>query len=137
MKSFLEAFESEKQQPSPTRSEDSLNVPVSLLDFIETFVRSEHAPLFINDEMIENLALGIKYRDSLGNQKYGTSLMSRNGRDFSRDFYEEILDAFQYGQGLYVEGKIEQQHVYFAYILAHFMNFLYSKHAQDQFYRKK
>ena len=52
-----EAFESEKQQPSPTRSEDSLNVPVSLIDFIETFVRSEHAPLFINDEMIENLAL--------------------------------------------------------------------------------
>lgn len=38
----------------------------------------------------------IEFRKEQGNLKYGTPLMTHNGRDALRDLYEELLDALLY-----------------------------------------
>lgn len=51
-------------------------------------------------------------REELGRVRYGTSLQPHNGRDMTRDAYEEHLDAVAYWRGAAEEGVDGARHMY-------------------------
>lgn len=136
MKNVLEAISDKKPQPDPSFSTESKDIPDMMYGFLENFLSSEHNSV-LSQEEFENLCLAIKTRSLLGLERYNTTLKSHNGRDFSRDFCEEIVDAMQYAQGLFAEGKISAWHVQTAVLLAQFINFLHEKQLVSEFYGKK
>lgn len=48
------------------------------------------------EKVIEHVLEDIKARDTMGREKYGTSLMTHNGRDALWDAYQEALDLVMY-----------------------------------------
>ena len=51
----------------------------------------------------------LKERIQFGKDKYGTTLMTHNGRDAFQDFLEEMLDGVQYISQCVLEGQIVQE----------------------------
>jgi len=74
-------------EPAPVKNEKSQSICDSLLKKTSS-------------DVVKHL---IKERRKFGIKKYGTELMSHNGRDMKKDLLEEILDALVYCEGVIIE----------------------------------
>jgi hypothetical protein len=54
----------------------------------------------------EDIANDIETRAQFGEKKYGTRLLTNNGRDVILDLYQELLDALMYSKQAELEGKL-------------------------------
>lgn len=82
-------------QPLPTEGK----IVVQDMLHIAAFRLSRYAPI-VDD---------IKARGEIGKQKYGTYLMTHNGRDADIDLYQELCDAIAYNTQGVLEEKDEEE----------------------------
>lgn len=72
-------------------------------------------PVNVNEKLVSlceassfpYFAQRLRDRDAVGRERYGTSLMTENGRDAFLDAEEELLDLSQYTYQMILEGNIE------------------------------
>lgn len=76
-------------QPAPTRERASAPVLPDVIHDAE-LLGSDQLSAAVRADLIERADAGVK--------KYGTPLMTHNGRDALWDFYQEMLDAIMYAR---------------------------------------
>lgn len=85
-------------QPTPTKEERSVLVYPEVIKWLNTQKHSSQEDInFVKDF--------ITSRHRFGKEKYGTGLMSFNGRDCVLDVKEELGDCLQYLHQLKLENK--------------------------------
>ena len=86
------------EQPRPTTSAQSRAVlPCALI----TCAQSHYSAA-------RSLCDALAARADLGVARYGTPLLTHNGRDAIRDLREELLDAIMYATQAHLEGRITE-----------------------------
>jgi len=90
------------RQPSSRVTQEMLNDPAYIRLVEDEESQPKPAP---NDSqpIWEQVAEDLKERAEFGKEKYGTHLQAHNGRDASRDAYEEALDLVQYSKQQMIE----------------------------------
>lgn len=59
--------------------------------------------MLVDDSLWRDMKLDFRKRAELGKDRYGTYLMSHNGRNALLDLYQELLDAVMYATQHYIE----------------------------------
>lgn len=97
-------------EPPPTVGDSS----VSVFEFLSKILngmwemsgRLPHPTLVKRNQIaIEQLQRLMRERNNFGVEKYGTSLMTNNGRDVVEDMRQELGDLLMYGTQAIMEGK--------------------------------
>lgn len=65
--------------------------------------------MMVDDSIWRDMKLDFRKRAEVGRERYGTDLMSHNGRNALRDLYEELLDGTMYATQYYLETEDEEQ----------------------------
>lgn len=94
----VDAQPTASEQPKPTTSAQSRGVlPSALITCAQTY-----------DGVARRLCDALAARADLGTARYGTPLLTHNGRDAIRDLREELLDAIMYATQAHLEGRITE-----------------------------
>jgi hypothetical protein len=86
-------------QPMPISVSQSAAVDPSFVSVLGAFVNLRAVP----DEVATQVGRDVAKRTQLGIERYGTPLMTWNGRDAATDAYEEAMDLAKYCTQLYME----------------------------------
>lgn len=90
-------------QPPPVAHAES--VPCWDAVIIDFGSRFKHTVAGTNVETVRDVLDDMAARDAIGRERYGTPLMTRNGRDPLVDMYQEDLDAVVYMKQAMLEGE--------------------------------
>ena len=78
-------------QPLPVTTKKSVDVAVEVAEDLRKYG-------------LGDIAVNIEERIALGERKYGKRLQSFNGRNVTKDLYDEVLDALNYSKQMEIEG---------------------------------
>lgn len=97
-----------KPEPAPATNPESVPVWPLVIERFKRRQRVQVLPERTGNLVIEDMAA----RDAIGTAKYGTPLMTHNGRDPLVDLYQELLDARVYAEQFYAEAGYEANGLY-------------------------